>query len=109
MKDIDTGKLFQQNFAGYDYNYKQNKKKVLYNDFNFTVYNKDKIYFSDENTFWDNADVMSANNPSWHEQNIYVNLNLDCTNTLKALMDEGFYNSDEDLMTNYTFDKKYEN
>lgn len=109
LKDIDAGKLFQQNFAGYEYNYKQNQKRMLYNDFNFTIYNKDKVYFSDENTFQDYVDTYSANNPSWHEQNIYVNLNLDCTNTLKALKDEGFYTSDEDLMTNYTFDKKYEN
>jgi ABC-2 type transport system permease protein len=43
-----------------------------------------------------------------HEQNIYVELTTECTNTLDALKEEGFYKSDDQLITNYDFMVKYE-
>ena len=106
LKDVDAGKVFQQDFAGYDYKYQQNKENVLYNSFDFTVHNDNVEYFSDQETFWDSP--YGSNQSVMHEQNIYVDLNLNCTNTLKALKDEGFYSSDDDLITNYEFSKKYE-
>lgn len=107
LKDIDAGKVFQQNFAGYDYKYEQNQKETYYNTFDFTLSNKDVIYFSDQETYYDQENGTYREN--LHEQNIYVELNKDCTNTLKALKDEGFYEDESDLITNYDFSKKYEN
>ena len=106
LKDVDAGKVFQQDFAGYDYQYEEREKITLANSFDFTVFNKDVIYFSDEATFWDSGDYYGTT--EMHQQDIYVNLTTDCTNTIKALKDEGFYDKEEDLITNYEFSKKYD-
>ena len=107
LKDVDAGNVFRQDFSGYDYMYEEKQKKTFYNSFDFTVYNKDINYFSDTDTFWDysNGRDMTA----MHEQTIYAELNTDCTNTLEALKNEGFYENEDVIMTNYEFSKKYEN
>ena len=103
LEDIDAGKVWQQTFAGYDYQYKANQKKTVYNGFDFVIYNKDIPYFSDTYVFWDNGNEEIS-----HQQNIYAELNTGCTNVLKALKDEGFYEKDEDILTYYEYNQKYE-
>ncbi|SHJ15633.1 MFS transporter [Pseudobutyrivibrio xylanivorans] len=107
LKDIEAGKVFQQDFAGYEYRYEENQKEILYNTFDFVIRNPDVDYFSDQETFYDSPNGFYREN--LHEQDIYANLTINCTNTLKALKDEGFYNDENELMTNYEFSKKYEN
>ncbi len=95
LKDIDAGGVFVQSFKGYE-DGNINDDDRLYNDFDFTVYNKDVIYFSDSQTYWD--DDYAEDYPT-HEQSIYVPITSKCTNTLKALKEEGFYNSDDEIVT----------
>ncbi|SFN76339.1 ABC-2 type transport system permease protein [Pseudobutyrivibrio sp. UC1225] len=106
LKDIEAGKVFQQDFAGYDYKYDENNKVRLYNSFDFIVRNPDVVYFSDSETFYDNA---YGGQTIMHEQSIYAELTVDCTNTLKALKAEGFYTDEDDIITYDEFSKKYEN
>ncbi len=94
LKDIDEGKAFQTTFAGYS---NLDESVALYNDFNFTVSNEKIPYFSDENTYWDYE--WDDYDEPFYEQYIYVYLTKDCTNTLKALKEEGFYTDDEGILT----------
>ena len=101
LKDIDDGKVFLTSFgADYDYSYKSN---LLYNSFDFTVSNKEIPYFSDQDTFWDSR---YYNPEPMYEQNITVQLNSECTNTLKALYNEGFYDDEEQVITYAEYNKK---
>lgn len=106
LKDVDAGKVFQQTFAGYDYQYDANQKTTLYNSFDFVIKNPDVFCVPDSDTFYDNDYGTSGD--GMHEHSVYVELNTDCTNTLKALKDEGFYSDEKDLITNYDFSRKYE-
>lgn len=103
LKDVDAGKVFVQSFNGYDgYEY---DKKALYNDFDFTITDKEHPYFSDTEHFWDYADDYFNSYPRY-EQNITVSLNKNCDNTLKALKEEGFYESDDDILTYEEYDSQ---
>ena len=93
LKDVDEGKVFTTSF-GTDY---YNDTDKLYNDFNFTLQNKKIPYFSDMDFYWGNG--VSSSYYTRYEQNIYVALTEDCTNTLQALKDEGFYTDDEEILT----------
>ena len=90
LKDIDEGNVFVTKF-GWDYS----DSEQLYNDFDFTVHNSSIEYFSDEQTYWDYG---WGQEPTF-ERNIFVALTRGCTNTLKALKDEGFYNDDDEILT----------
>lgn len=103
LKDVDEGKVFVQKFNGHDgYEYDE---EALYNDFDFTITDKEHPYFSDSEHFWDYGDDYFNSYPRY-EQNIYVSLNMDCTNTLKALKEAGFYESDEEILTYSDYNKK---
>ena len=93
LKDVDEGKVFTTSF-GTDY---YNDTDKLYNDFNFTLQNKKIPYFSDMDFYWGNG--VSSSYYTRYEQNIYVALTEDCTNTLQALKEEGFYTDDEEILT----------
>ncbi len=99
LKDIDQGNVLQTSF-GY-----RDDSVNLYDDFNFTVSNKKTEYFSDEMTFEDYDYDYYYSYPQY-EQNIYVQLNKDCTNTLQTLKDEGFYYDDEVIITFDEYNEK---
>ncbi|MBE5910623.1 hypothetical protein [Pseudobutyrivibrio sp.] len=99
LKDIDQGNVLQTSF-GY-----RDDSANLYDDFNFTVSNKKIEYFSDEMTFEDYDYDYYYSYPQY-EQNIYVMLNKDCTNTLQTLKDEGFYYDDEVIITFDEYNEK---
>jgi ABC-2 type transport system permease protein len=92
LKDVDDGKVFTTSF-GTDY---YNNEDKLYNDFSFTIQNKKTPYFSDTDFFWG---YEYASSYVRYEQSIYVQLSRDCTNTLQALKEEGFYTDDEEILT----------
>lgn len=104
LKDIDEGKVFVQTFSGYDA-YNAEDSNNLYNDFDFTITDKEHPYFSDSEHFWDYGDDY-FNSYVRYEQNIYVALTRDCKNTLKSLKDEGFYDSDDEIITYAEYDEK---
>lgn len=91
LKDIDEGNVYTTTFGERDYY--GDDSDYLYNDFNFTVYNKDIPYFSDEQRFWEWEDDTQ------YYQNIYAQMTRKCTNTLKALKDEEFYTDDSQIFT----------
>ncbi len=104
LKDIDEGNAFVTTF-GDRYNNTEIAKITLYNDFNFTVANNKKEYFSDEMTFWDWYDDDTYYRTPEYERSIYAQLTTNCTNTLKALKDEGFYTDDSQIITSYEYNK----
>lgn len=93
LKDVDAGKVFTTSF-GTDY---YDNEDMLYNDFSFTIQNKKTPYFSDTDFFW--GYEVSSSYYTRYEQSIYVQLTRDCTNTLQALKEEGFYTDDEEILT----------
>lgn len=98
LKDIDEGNVLQTRFS-----YSNNYDRQFINDFSVTLHNSKVPYFSDEETYWEYADSSQT----LYERNIYVSLNKDCVNTLKALYDEGFYTSEDQIVTNEQYDAKY--
>ncbi|MBR4707347.1 MAG: NADH dehydrogenase subunit 4 [Pseudobutyrivibrio sp.] len=99
LKDIDEGKIFTTDFGSADYYGPESD--YLYNDFSFTIKNTSTEYFSDEDTFW-GYDYYDPR----YEQSIFARLTFDCTNTLKALKDEGFYSDDAGLLTSREYNKR---
>ncbi len=99
LKDIDEGKVFVQSF-GYTYDY---ESEELYNELYFTIANDRVRYFSDNETYWD---YQSDYDYPMYEQSISVTLTRDCTHTLQALKDEGFYTDDEELVTYAEYNEK---
>ena len=95
LKDIDEGHVFVTRFNDYI-----SDEDNLFNDFNFTVYNKDIPYFSDEQAFWGWGD-----DDAFYNQSIYAQLNRDCVNTLKALKEAEFYTDDSQVLTYEEYDK----
>ncbi|MCR4829843.1 MAG: hypothetical protein K5883_00170 [Pseudobutyrivibrio sp.] len=91
LKDIDEGSVYTTSFGLKDYYGRDSE--YLYNDFNFTVFNKNIPYFSDEQRFWEWDD------DSQYYQNIYAQMTRQCVNTLKALKDEGFYTDESQIIT----------
>ena len=105
LKDIDDGKVFRTTFSGYSL---ETEAKSLYNDLSFTVSNGDIPYFSDVDTFYEeqyDPRTKYDSDGQRYEQSIYCSLNIDCKNTLKALKDEGFYYSDDQVITWDEYDK----
>lgn len=102
LKDVDEGKIFTQTFDGkqFDFNGGDNQ---LYNDFDFTITDKNNPYFSDMDTYWGND---YYNLSPQYEQNIYVALYKNCDNTLKALKEEGFYESDDEILTYHDYNQQ---
>ena len=100
LKDIDEGHIFTTTFDGYSY---YGSDEDLYNDFSFTVQNKKVPYFSDEDTYYSNDYASDDSGIYW--RNIYSQLNLECTHTLKALKDEGFYTDDSQIITYAEYNK----
>ncbi|WP_028234311.1 hypothetical protein [Pseudobutyrivibrio sp. MD2005] len=100
LKDIDEGNLFTTSFG--EDNYNPEIDDQLYNDFSFTVSNKKIPYFSDEDTYWD---YQYMDPEPTYERNIYAALTRKCTNTLKALKDEGFYYDDSEILTYEEYNK----
>ncbi len=105
LKDVDEGKVFVQSFDGQEYLYSGGRGGALYNDFNFTIENKNVEYFSDEDTFYGYYDDYYR---MYHryEQLIYATLTRDCAHTLKALKEEGFYESDDEIITYDEYNQK---
>ena len=103
LKDIDAGKVFVQSFSGGDYSYEDSQQYTLYNDFSFTIEDKNTPYFSDEETFWDYGDYFQKY--PRYEQTIWVALTKDCIDTLNALKEAGFYESDDEVITYGEFNK----
>jgi len=91
LKDIDEGSVYTTSFGLKDYYGRDSE--YLYNDFNFTVFNKDVPYFSDEQRFWEWDDDTQ------YYQNIYAQMTRQCVNTLKALKEEGFYTDESQIIT----------
>lgn len=85
LKDIDAGVILTEKF---DYNYDDN----YYNDFSLVIRN-DKINYISDSSLYDDYESDDI-----HETNIYISLNPDCTNTLAALKEYGFYTSDDQLV-----------
>ena len=102
LKDNDDGKLFVTDFNGSDWYGKDSK--YLYNDFSFTIKNNKIPYFSDEETFWDSQFYYEAED--YYQRSIWGRLTEECTNTLKALKDEGFYSDDEGILTYATYNQR---
>ncbi|MCR5579952.1 MAG: hypothetical protein K6F66_00040, partial [Pseudobutyrivibrio sp.] len=102
LKDIDEGNIFKTDFGS---NYGTNSED-LYNDFTFYVSNKNTEYFSDEEHYWEyGADYYGASDPTYG-RSIYAQLNKDCTNTLQALYNEGYYFDDSDILTYGEYNQK---
>ena len=94
LEDINEGNLYTQRFGPDDYVDKMAKGRILYNQLTYTVYNDDVAYISEIEEYKDYRLKTSR-----HEAEILTELSLDCVNTLKALKDEGFYDSDDALIT----------
>ncbi len=98
LKDIDEGHVLQETFDSsntYDNNYG--------NDFYFSLKTSEKVE-TDGDLFEDYAFSEGITN-----NNFYVALNPNCTNTLAALKECGFYESDDQLVTNVTINAYYNN
>ncbi len=91
--------MFTTDFGSADYYGPESD--YLYNDFSFSIKNTSTEYFSDEDTFW-GYDYYDPR----YEQSIFARLTFDCTNTLKALKDEGFYSDDAGLLTSREYNKR---
>ncbi len=91
LKDIDEGNALQTSFKSMNYSADEN----LYNDFSFTIQNKQVPYFSDEDTYWN----YEYGTMETFERPIYPSLSINCTNTLQALYDQGYYTSEDQIVT----------
>ena len=100
LKDIDEGNVFVQSFAD-KYEDEESNKTNLYNDFSFTVLDKNETYFSDNDTYWENTYMSPV-----YQQDIYVILNKACENTLKALKADEFYTEDDTVITYQEYNDK---
>ncbi len=85
LKDIDAGVVLTENFDMYN-------QDSYYNDFTFVIRNDQVDYISDDSLFY------GYSNDQTHETNLFISLTPDCTNTLAALKEYGFYTSDDQLV-----------
>jgi len=93
LKDIDDGNVLRTCFGD---NYQETN---LYDDFSFTIANSKIPYFSDNEHYYAPEYGNKYQILDTFESSIYVCLNKDCTNTLEALKNAGFYMDDTYILT----------